>query len=128
MTFDASYYYCHVEPELIFAKKCGTGDPSQGDPSNGCHFNSSAVSAGLVLIQHAGVNCGGGDPLVDMTQIGTGSPAESNLQAVSLEMSRDYMNAPVFVRPTGHSHPRQIFSPSDPAVNMLLATASGGSA
>jgi hypothetical protein len=42
--FDADFFYCHVEPEFIVAKKCGPGDPSKGDASNGCHFNSSAVT------------------------------------------------------------------------------------
>jgi hypothetical protein len=120
-TFDPNYFYCHVEPELIFAKKCGSGDTSQGDPSNGCHFNPSAVS-GMALIDHQPVDCGGGDLPIDMTQIGTGSAATSNLQAVSIEMSRDYLNAPLYVRPSGSNHPRQIFMPGDATVTMLLAT------
>jgi hypothetical protein len=119
-TFDPNYFYCHVEPEFIFAKKCGTGDPSQGDPSNGCHFNPSAVS-GMALIDHPPVDCGGGDLPLDMTQVGTGSPATSNLQAVSIEMSRDYLNAPLYVRPSGSNHPRQIFTSGDATVTMLLA-------
>lgn len=117
-TFNADYFYCHVEPELLFARKCGGGDQGAGDPANGCHFNSSAVS-GMALVDHMPVNCGGGDHPIDSTQIGTGSPAEGNLQAASLEMSRDYLSAGLFVRPTGHNHPRAIFAADDPIVDVI---------
>lgn len=117
-TFDADYFFCHVEPEVLFAKKCGPGDPSLGDPSNGCHFNSSAVS-GMALIDHTPVDCGGGDHPVDSTQVGSGSPAQGNLQAASLEMSTDYLTAPIYVRPTGTNHPRVVYQPSDPVVQII---------
>lgn len=124
-SFDADYFYCHVEPEFIFAKKCGPGDSSKGDPSNGCHFSSSSVS-GMALLDHSPVDCGGGDHPVDRTQTGQGSPAQGNLEAVSFEMSKDYTMAPVYVRPSGRGgalyHPRQIFDPSDPQITALLAT------
>jgi hypothetical protein len=126
-TFDPNYFYCHVEPQYIFgnAYRCGTGDPSKGDPAGppyGCHFNASAVT-GMALLDHAPVNCGGGDAPVDLTQIGTGSAPQSNYEAVSLEMSAQYTTAPVFVRPgTGVTHPRQIFPTTDPLVNSLLST------
>jgi hypothetical protein len=119
-TFDANYFYCHVEPQFIFANSCGSGDPSKGDATNGCHYNPSAVS-GMPLLQHTPIDCGGGDVPLDMTQIGTGSAAESNLQAVSFEMSRDWMNAPVYVRPSGNTHPRQVFAPGDPNATMILS-------
>jgi hypothetical protein len=118
-TFDSAYFYCHVEPEFIFSKGCGPGDPSKGDPQNGCHFNPSAVS-GMALRDHVPVNCSGGDLPVDATQTGSGTAAAGNLEAVSIEMSLDYSIAPVFVRPSGHSHPRAIFSQSDTQVQMLL--------
>jgi hypothetical protein len=75
----------------------------------------------MALLDHPAVNCGGGDTPLDPTQIGTGSPAESDLEAVSLEMQRDYRNAPLFVRPTGTSHPRTIFDSNDQAIVQLLA-------
>jgi hypothetical protein len=122
-SFDADYFYCHVEPELLFAKHCGSGDLSKGESSS-CHFTSSAVS-GMVLIDHPAVDCGGGDHPVDRTLIGAGSPAQGNLEAVSFEMNKDYTIAPVYVRPSGGGgalyHPRQIFNPSDPQVNLLLS-------
>ncbi len=120
-TFDPDYFYCHVEPKFLFAYQCGPGNPSKGDPSGGCHFNASAVS-GMALIDHPPVNCGGGDHPVDLTQIGTGSAAQGNYQAASLEMSTDYQTAALFVRPSGNSHPRAIFSTGDATVNQLLST------
>jgi hypothetical protein len=126
--FDANYFYCHIEPELIFAAAymCGSGDPSKDHP-NGCHFNPSAVS-GMGLLNHPAIDCGGGDIPLDPTQVGTGSDAQSNLAAVSLEMSTDYTTAPLFTRPSSvngqmpAAHPRAIFDQSDPTVNLLLST------
>ncbi len=125
--FDANYFYCHVEPDLIFAYSCGTGDPSKGDPPNGCHFNPSAVS-GMGLINHPAIDCGGGDIPLDPSTVAIGSPAQSNLGAVSLEMSKDYTTAALFTRPSSFNgvnpaaHPRAIFDQSDMTVNMLLST------
>jgi hypothetical protein len=117
-TFDANYFYCYVEPQVLIAKSCGSGNAALGDPANGCHFNSSAVS-GMALIQHPAIDCGGGDAPLDSTQVGEGSAAQSNLQAASFEMSQDYLDAPIIVRPTGHNHPRQIFTLSDPVVAII---------
>lgn len=121
VSFDEDYFYCHVEPEFIAAKRCGPGDPAKGDPPNTCHFTASAVSA-MVLLDHPAVECGGGDHPVDRSQIGTGSPAQSNFQAVSLEMNKDYLSAPLLVRPSGMYHPRVIFDINDPQVRSLLMT------
>jgi hypothetical protein len=121
-TFDADYFFCHVEPQVLFAKKCGSGDPSQGDAANGCHFTSSAVS-GMPLAQHPAIDCGGGDHPLDQTQVAAGSFAQSNLEAASLEMSRDYLTAPIIVRPTGHTHPRAIFTLNDPVVSIIATWA-----
>jgi hypothetical protein len=121
-TFDANFFYCHVEPQVIFANSCGSGDPSKGDKANGCHFNSSQVS-GMALIDHPMVDCGGGDVPLDPTQTGTGGPAESNFEAVSLEMNTDYTTAPLYVRPTGHNHPRQIFPPDPTNATVMVIAA-----
>jgi hypothetical protein len=116
--FDQDYFFCHVEPELLFAKKCGSGDPGSGDPANGCHFNSSAVS-GMALVNHPTVDCGGGDHPPNRAQVGAASPAQGNFQAASLEMSRDYLTAPIYVRPTGANHPRTIFAKDDPVADVI---------
>ena len=113
--FDADYFFCHVEPELLFAKKCGPG--AAGD-NNSCHFNSSAVS-GLALVDHPPVDCANDHPS-NRAEIGAGSAAQNNLQAAVTEMSRDYLSAPLYVRPaTGRNHPRQIFPENDPVVDVI---------
>src|SRR5437773_6715573 len=78
--FDEDYFYCHVEPEVLFAKKCGSGEA--GDNGN-CHFNASAVS-GMALRDHPAVDCGGGDHPTSRAQVGAGGPAQGNLQAATL--------------------------------------------
>jgi hypothetical protein len=114
--FDADYYYCHVEPDFIFAKKCGPGDT--GDNGN-CHYSSSV--SGMSLIEHPMIDCGGGDHPLDPAD--TAGAAENDFENVSFEMSRDYKTAPLYVRPSnGLNHPRVIFDPNDPEVNLLLST------
>jgi hypothetical protein len=115
--FDADFFFCRIEPELLAAKKCGPGDPASGDPGNGCHFNSSAVS-GMALAPHPPVDCADGHP-TNRAQVGAGSGAQGNLQAVSLEMSRDYLTAPLYLRPTGQNHPRTIFPKDDAVVDVI---------
>jgi hypothetical protein len=112
--FDADFFFCRVEPELLFAKKCGSGEPGE---ENSCHFNSSAVS-GMALANHPAIECADGRP-VNRVQLGAGSPAQGNLQAASLVMSRDVNTAPIFIRPTGKNHPREVFRPDDPVVEIL---------
>ena len=114
--FDANYFYCFVEPQFIVAKQCGSGDadgPAEWLPLQ------------LVRGERHGADPAPRDRLrrgsapLDETQVGAGSPAQSNLQAVSLEMSVDYLNAPIILRPTGHDHPRQVFTLSDPVVDII---------
>jgi hypothetical protein len=113
--FDANYFFCHVEPELIVAKKCGPGEASD---NGSCHYSASV--SGMPLMDHPAIDCGGGGIPLDPTS--TTGPAQSNFQNVSLEMSHDYRTAPLFVRPSnGANHPRVVFSDTDPQVNMLLS-------
>jgi hypothetical protein len=111
--FDADYFFCHVEPELLFGKKCGSGDPGESN----CHFSTSV--SGMQLRDHPPVDCGGGDRPVSRAQIGAGSAAQGNLESASTETSRDYTTAPILLRPTGNNHPRQIFPPNDPIVDVI---------
>ncbi len=115
--FDADFFFCRIEPELLVAKRCGPGDPALGDKASGCHFNPSAVS-GMAIANHAPVDCTSGRP-VNRAQIGSGGAAQGNLQAVSLVMSRDVATAPLFLRPTGQNHPRAIFPREDPVLELL---------
>lgn len=112
--FDADFFFCRVEPEVLFAKKCGSGNAGE---ENSCHFNASAVS-GMAITNHAPIDCANGRP-VNRVQLGAGSAAQGNLQAASLVMSRDINTAPIFLRPTGSNHPREIFPKDDPVVEVL---------
>jgi hypothetical protein len=120
-TFNEGYFYCTVEPTLIFGKKCGPGDAA--DKGN-CHFNSSAVS-GMALLDHPPVDCTGDSTPANAAQTGLGSAARANYTSVSLEMSRDYLTAPLYVRPTSsQAHPRVIFNTNDPVVDVISKWAS----
>jgi hypothetical protein len=141
--FNADYFYCHVEPEYLFAPQTQCGAGQSTDNSN-CHFNSSVVS-GMVLQNHPLIDCGGGDHPANNAagtgSIGPGSFANNNFSSASLEMSRnctDVANcqAPILIRPSCPppggcvAHPRQIFtpavppSPPDALSNVILTWAS----
>lgn len=116
-TFDPDYFYCHVEPQYLFSPKYSCGSGQAGDNGQ-CHF-SSAVT-GMALVAHPAINCGGGDHPLDSTQIT--QDAQGDYTAASLEMSTDWMNAPIYVRPLGNSHPRAIFTSSDQTPITILST------
>ena len=116
--FDADFFFCRVEPELLFNKKCGPGEPGAGDAANGCHFNSSAVS-GMAIAPHPPIDCTPEGRPASRGQIGAGSAAQGNLQAASLVMSRDFQTAPIYLRPTGLNHPRAIFPREDPVADVI---------
>ncbi len=115
--FDADFFFCRIEPELLVSKKCGAGDPSLGDAANGCHFNRNAVS-GMPIRSHDPVPCSGDRP-TDRTLLSPGGAAQGTLQAVTLEMSRDVQTAPLYLRPSGQNHPRAIFPREDPFLDLL---------
>jgi hypothetical protein len=132
--FNADFFYCHVEPEYLFASQTSCGAGQTSDNGN-CHFNSSVVS-GMVLQQHPPIDCGGGDhPVNDAA--GTqatqpGSAANNNYSAASLEMSRNcttlgMCDAPILLRPSCYpnascvAHPRQIYDPvATPALPSVI--------
>jgi hypothetical protein len=114
--YNQSYFYCFVEPNLIFAKSCGD------DGSHGCHYSDKVPA--FVLIDHPPVTCANGQP-TDMTQIGEGSPAENNYSQASIQMSPDYTTAPLYTWPTQivSAHPKQVFTTTDPVVKFIATWA-----
>ena len=72
----------------------------------------------MPLSAHPPVTCANGHP-ANRAEIGAGSPAQGNLQSASLEMSRDYLTAPILVRPSGQNHPRVVVTKDDPVVDVL---------
>jgi hypothetical protein len=117
--FDQDYFYCVIEPNLVFDKHCGDGVGVPGAGSGGCHYSDKVPA--MELTQHAPVTCSAGNHVTDQTQIGTDSPAAQNFSAVSLEMSTDYLNAPIYLEPTQtvSGHPVLVFGPNDPVVKLI---------
>jgi hypothetical protein len=123
--FNQDFFYCHVEPQYLFAPETSCGAGGSGDNGN-CHFNSAAVS-GMALQDHPLIDCGGGDHPVNgpagTGAIGPGSPAANNFSSASLEMSRDCVTlqtcqAAILMRPISTTdHPRQIFDPANDPLN-----------
>jgi hypothetical protein len=119
--FNANYFYCFVEPQVILGGAT-PGHVQCGDNgTHGCHYSDKVPA--MQLIAHAPVPCANGVPS-DPTLVGEGSPASSNLAAVSIEMDRDWMNAPIYIWPTQivSAHPIQVYMPNDTDVTQYLAT------
>lgn len=115
-TFNEDFFYCEVEPKLIFGKGCGD---LQGS-NTGCHYNSAVVS-GMPLQNHPPVDCANGKPTSPPS---LGSPAKSNYTSVSLQMSRDYLTAAIYVRPTSTTaHPQvngtSVYAKDDAVVDVI---------
>jgi hypothetical protein len=113
--FNEDFFYCHVEPEYLFASQTSCGAGQTGDNGN-CHFNSSAVS-GMALQQHTAIECDPDHPTA-AGKANINVQAKNNFSAASLEMSRQCVvastcQASILTRPTSTgSHPRQIFCDS----------------
>lgn len=114
VVYDEGYFYCRVEP-MLFQQGCGAGDPNQGDPSNGCHFNVTTFR----MTEYAplvGDSCGNGV----VPAAGSPAPAQGNYQSAQSKMNRDPSRAPLLTRPTGQtSHPRVLFSDTSAPANLI---------
>jgi hypothetical protein len=105
VVFEDDYYYCRVEP-VLFAQRCGPGDPARGDPPNGCHHNvtSFRLADYMPLVADS---CGGG---VVPGQANIPAPAQQNYQSAQAKMKRNPDAAPLLQRAIGRAqHPRAIF-------------------
>ncbi len=108
VVFNAGFYYCKVEPMLI-EQRCGSGDPAQGDASNGCHATTTSFRFTEYMPPVAD-SCGGGvmPGTLTIPQI-----AQQNYQGAQARMRRSPDGpppAPLLARPTGKAqHPRVIF-------------------
>ena len=113
VTYDENYFYCVIEPKVLMAKSCGTGDQSLGDTS-GCH--ATVTHFRLNVSNTTPVPCNGLTP--------TGAvpiSSQANYQAAQGEMTLDYPNAPLIAWPTQkfQGHPRQIFKPDSDEYNLI---------
>src|SRR5262249_35062216 len=103
--------YCQVEPQVLLAKSCGTGDPSQ-DGTGNCHANTTSFR---ITPHDPPVACMGNAP--------TGSiPNESrgNYQTSLAEMALNVEQAPLLIHPPAKAaHPRQISADDSPEASVI---------
>ncbi len=122
VVYDSNYFYCKVEP-MLFQMHCGSGDPSKGDPSGGCHFNVTSYrltdydldpnKAGTQLV---GGTCGNGTKPSQAPPVA----AENNYRTSEAKMERDPDTAALLNRPTGvAAHPRVIFKSNSPQADII---------
>jgi hypothetical protein len=103
--FADAFYYCRVEP-ILFERRCGPGDPAQGDPPNGCHHNVTSFRL-TDYIPRVADSCGGG---LNPGQTAIPAAAQQNYQSAQSRMKRNPEMAPLLLRATGQAkHPRTIF-------------------
>ena len=124
--FDANYFYCVVEPQIIMGGLTGHACGDDGNGNQGCHYSNKVPEMALVALPQPVTCSGSGVTAVptDPTQTADGTPASINLSQVSLQMNAMYMDAPVFLWPTQtiQGHPVQIYTPGDTAVTNILNT------
>jgi hypothetical protein len=118
--FNANYFYCVIEPELIMGGLTGT--PCGDNGSHGCHYSDKVPEMALEPLPMP-VTCAAGVP-TNPTQVAQDTAAANNLAQVSLEMSAVYTTAPIYLWPTQSipGHPVKVYSASDPAIVAILKT------
>jgi hypothetical protein len=114
VVFDDSYFYCQVEP-VLFASRCGPGDPAQGDASGGCHYNVTSYR----LTDYSPLvadTCSGNVPAPGSIS----EAARQNYQTSQARMKRDPEIAPLLQKPLKkQQHPRQIFDASSAEADVI---------
>jgi hypothetical protein len=109
------YYYCTVQPLVITAKKCASGEST--DTPGGCHSSASPMRLEQI---DSPVPCSGGKPTATPS-----SGERSNYTAASLRASRNVEASPILARPLGTNHPRQIFTSDSQEATYLRNWISG---
>jgi len=118
VVFDSGFYYCKIEP-MLMAQGCSAGDPSKGDPTNGCHATTTSfrLSAYTPLVADS---CGGG---VTPGTLGIPQIAQQNYQSAQARMRRSPDGPPpaqLLARPTGKAeHPRVVFEPMSAEADLI---------
>ena len=104
LVFDEEFYYCQIEPRVIFAHGCSNSDAARGD--SGCHARVTSFRV-LEYAPRVSDSCQGnvtGNVPIPQT-------ARQNYNSSQARMRRDPDTAPFLQKPTGKlSHPRQIFT------------------
>ncbi len=106
---DENYFYCVIQPQVLNAKKCATGEG--GD--TGCH--STATPMRLQVVDSP-VLCTSGKPS-DPSKI---SGAErANYTAASLRVNRDIESSPLLRRPIGASAHKVLFASTSVEADLI---------
>ena len=107
LLFDEEFYYCQVEPRVIFAHGCSNG--VAGD--SGCHARVTSFRLQEYAPPVSNSCMGNVVGNVLIPQI-----ARQNYNSAQARMRRDPETAPLLQKPTGRlSHPRQIFDANSDA-------------
>jgi hypothetical protein len=107
LVFDEEFYYCQVEPRVIFAHGCSNGIAGDG----GCHarVTSFRIQEYAPRVSDACMGNVVGNVLIPQT-------ARQNYNSAQARMRRDADTAPLLLKPTGQqTHPRQIFDSNSDA-------------
>lgn len=111
---DENYFYCVIQPQVLNAKKCATGEG--GD--SGCHATATPMRLQIV---DTPVPCLSGKP--DPSKI---SGAErANYTASSLRVNRDVESSPFLRRPIGASGHKVLFASSSTEADLIRKWVAG---
>jgi hypothetical protein len=106
VVYDEDFFYCQVQPGVLVAQSCSSGDPTKGD--SGCHASATTFRV-LALGPTDMVTCdANGKHTGNVPQL-----SQSNYGNAAAEMNPNAETAPLFTHPTQKTpHPRQIFDTS----------------
>jgi hypothetical protein len=120
--FNANYFFCVVEPQIIMGGLTKT--PCGDNGSHGCHYSDKVPEMALEQLAQP-VECAGGVPVGQgVSDTASGTPAANNYASVSDQMNAIYTTAPIYLWPsqTISDHPVMVFSTSDTAVVDIIKT------
>jgi hypothetical protein len=123
--FDANYFYCTVEPQILMGALTINHQTCGGTATQGCHYSDKVPAMPLQALPQA-VACSGGMP-VNPGDVASGTAPALNYASVSLQMSASVKDAPIYTWPTQTvpGHPVQVYLPTDTAVVNILQTWAG---
>jgi hypothetical protein len=120
--FNANYFFCVVEPQIIMGGLTKT--PCGDNGTHGCHYSDKVPEMALEQLTQP-VECAGGIPVGQgVSDTASGTPAANNYASVSDQMNAIYTTAPIYLWPsqTISDHPVMVFSTSDTAVVDIIKT------
>lgn len=110
---DEDFFYCRVQPEVIGALRCASGE---SDEAGSCHSARSALRLSADAETDPAPACD-----ADGKVTGTVPPSYmENLAALGFTVQADALASPLYRRPLGlDSHPRVIFEADSPEAELV---------